>query len=274
MQARQENFLSMTALRTLAPSVFGEHGSERTSARYMHIPTSKVVEGLMAQGFMPVEARQCYARSDEKKNFTKHMVRFRHIDTKPVTVGGGLFPELVLTNSHDGLSAYKLTAGLYRLVCSNGLIAGDSMQSVNVRHQGNVLDNVIEGSFEIVKQSMKMLESAELMSGIELSRDEQMIFANAAHQIRYDDEPQGQGIAARDFLETRRWSERNSKDLFTTFNVVQENIIKGGVRGYSTDQHGNTRRTTTRAVKAIDTDTKLNKALWTLAEKMAELKKA
>lgn len=47
-----------------------------------------------------------------------------------------------------------------------------------------------------------------------------------------------------------------------------ENLIKGGLPGRT--EKG--KRTTTRPVKAIDGDVKLNKALWLIAEKFRTLK--
>ena len=52
-------------------------------------------------------------------------------------------------------------------------------------------------------------------------------------------------------------------DLWTTLNVIQENVIAGGlaaVRG---------RRSTTRNIRAIDQNMRLNKSLWEMAETIA-----
>jgi hypothetical protein len=62
-------------------------------------------------------------------------------------------------------------------------------------------------------------------------------------------------------------------------NVVQENVIKGGLHGFQQSIDKQTgrktaRRVTTREVKGIDQDVKLNRAMWMLAERMAELKAA
>jgi hypothetical protein len=43
------------------------------------------------------------------------------------------------------------------------------------------------------------------------------------------------------------------------------------LRGRTVDANGRRKRTTTRAVNGIDGNVKLNRALWTLTEKMAEL---
>ena len=63
-----------------------------------------------------------------------------------------------------------------------------------------------------------------------------------------------------------------SNDLWMTYNVVQENAVRGGLRGFTRDGNGRPRRVQTREVKGIDQDVKLNRALWTLTQKMAELK--
>ncbi len=48
--------------------------------------------------------------------------------------------------------------------------------------------------------------------------------------------------------------------------------MRGGLKGTSRDDNGRIRRSTTRPVKALDRNIKLNQALWFLTEKMAELK--
>jgi hypothetical protein len=228
------------------------------------------VRGLEGEGFVPVWATQCRTRKEGKRLFTKHMMRFRHVDA--VANNDGLFPELVLINSHDGLSSYRLMAGVYRMVCANGLIAGDTFNEVKVRHKGDIIGNVIEGTYEVMKDARTLLDHARSMSEIQLDSQERMIFAEAAHQLKFDGEEQGKAITAEKFLRPRRYQEADKSDLFTTFNIVQENVIKGGLSGWGRDANNRHRRTTMREVKSIDSSTALNKALWTLAEKMAELK--
>lgn len=258
-------------MRKMAPSIFTIGGSSKTSDKYVHIPTLQVVNGLMKEGFMPVKAMQSNSRSQERRMHTKHMIRFRHINAKQNE--HGLFPELVLVNSHDGLSSYRLMAGIYRIVCTNGLIAGKTYEEVRVRHQGDVVHNVIEGSYQVMEASKNLLEHADQMSGIILDTREKMLFAEAAHAIKFDtNEEQGKAIEPAALLRPRRYQEANKSDLFTVFNIAQENIIKGGISGYMKDKNNRFKRTSTREVKSIDQNTALNRALWTLAERMAELK--
>ena len=277
-------FLSMDALKVYAPSIFTESGSHNVSSKYQHISTREVVEGLIAEGFMPVLATQSRSRIEEKKAFTKHMIRFRHRDASETPELGGLIPELVLVNSHDGLSSYRLMAGIYRLVCTNGLVAGETFKEVRVRHQGNVVDDVIEGTYEVMGETQKMLDHSANMGSLILNSDEKKIFSEAVHQLRFDGQTiEETGIKPDQFLKARRFEEMGKDDLFTVFNIAQENTIRGGLTGYAVDSDGRYRnrttgermkKVTTREIKSIDQSNTLNRALWTLAEKMAELKAA
>lgn len=266
-------FLNLETLKHYAPSIFTAEGAEGTSQKYKHISTIEVVNGLIKEGFMPTFATQSCSRFSENRLYKKHMLRFRHVDSVP-TLGGGLFPEIVLINSHDGLSSYRLMAGLYRLVCSNGLVVGDMFKEVRVRHQGDVVGNVIEGTYEVVKEANRALSHADSMGGIQLSNGEKSIFAEAVHQIRFDadDSVTKNAIKPEQFLRPRRSAEAGKNDLFSVMNVAQENVIRGGLRGVGRDEEGKLKRVTTRQIKSIDQNNSLNRAIWTLAEKMKELK--
>lgn len=281
---RVHGFMTMDTLRQYAPSVFSETSSDRVSSKYQHIATHEVVEGLMGEGFMPVMATQSRTRIAGREAHTKHMIRFRHRDASETPELGGLIPELVLVNSHDGLSSYRLMAGMYRLVCTNGLVAGETFKEVRVKHQGNIVDNVIEGTYEVMDETQRMLEQSAEMGSIQLSRDEKRVFAETVHSLRFDGQTvEETGIKPEQFLSTRRYQESGKDDLFTVFNVAQENVIKGGLTGYALDKDGRYRnrttgermkKVTTREIKSIDQNNALNRALWTLAEKMRELKAA
>jgi hypothetical protein len=291
---RQQTPLTLDALRHFAPSAFATAAHESRSLRYTYIPTSEIIAGLMREGFQPFKATQGRCRVAGKADFTKHMIRFRHPDSfNAIQRVGDSVPEVVLVNSHDGTSAYKLSAGLYRLVCSNGLMVADStVQMLSIQHKGNIVDEVIEGSFQIVQQSEKALARADEWNQLQLTAGEQEAFAEAARHLRFAD-VEGvikSPITAEQLLRPRREADATGlidyrkpaapkPDLWHTLNVVQENVIRGGlhgtVRGIDPDTNRRTfRRVTTREVRGIDQDVKLNRALWMLAERMAELKGA
>jgi len=272
---RAKEPLTIDQIQRYAPSAFASQAHESRSERYTYIPTANVIEGMIKAGFQPFSASQSRSRIAGKSEYTKHMIRFRHPDFGMTRTVGEVYPEVVLINSHDGTSAYRLIAGMYRLVCSNGLMVSESeMGSVNVHHKGNILENVIEGSFRVVEHSANVLQSARSWERLQLSDGEQKAFAEAAHTVRFADS-EGKvntPITASQLLAPRR-SEDTGADLWHTFNRVQENVIKGGLHGVQRDGQGlRLRAVSTRQVKGIDQDVKLNRALWQLAERMAELK--
>lgn len=247
-------------LRRLVPSAFAESATADRSHRYAHIPTHNVVEAMRKEGFFPVAAMESRARSEEKVGYTKHLIRFRrHDGFKDV---GELLPEVCLLNSHDGTTSYQLSAGLYRLVCRNGLIVADStIETVKVRHSGNVVDSVIEGTFRVIERVPEAQHSVESMQSIQLPERAQAAFANAALALRWDGDQAP--IQAEQLNRIRRTEDRGA-DLWRTFNRVQENMIQGGLRG----RNSSGGRMSTRAVGSVGENVRLNKALWTLAEEM------
>jgi hypothetical protein len=268
--------LSLDQVRNFAPSAFAPAPHESRSDRYAYIPTSEVINGLVREGFVPFKASQSLSRIDGKQAFTKHMLRFRHRDAHAVNALGSI-PEVILINSHDGSSAYKLFAGVFRFVCSNGLIVADStVGSISIQHKGNVVDRVIEGSIEIINDSKKSLATIEAWSQVQLNQEEQLALATAAHSVRFAD-AEGEittPIQPSQLLTVHR-QEDNANDLWVTFNRIQEGVTRGGLRARGPRVNGRRgRAVTTRTITGIDQDLKLNRALWSLAEKMAELKAA
>jgi Domain of unknown function (DUF932) len=279
------NVIDTNQLRQLVPSAFATEAHSSRSSRYAHIPTSEILDGLYAEGFRPYKAVQSRSRIEGKSEFTKHMIRLRHPDA--IANVSGNIPEVVLINSHDGTSSYKLLSGIFRMICTNGLIAWDEkFGEISVHHKGNIVHQVIEGSFEIVGQSQKALGTIENWSALQLTAGEQNAFAEAAHSLRFAD-ADGKidtPITAAQLLTPRRMADRAddgnghgwsrpAPDLYRTLNVVQENAIKGGLsarRPGSARERG--RVVTSREVRGIDQDVRLNRALWQLAERMAELK--
>ena len=269
------NFLSDEEIQKLAPSAFAGQPYHKASDRYTFVPTSDVIDGMRNAGFMPVSAMQSRSRIAGKAMFTKHMIRFRSSNEHAVTVGDSLI-ETVLINSHDMSSSYHLMLGVFRLVCSNGMVVGDTFESIHVRHVGNIVDTVIEANASILKNAPVIAETINLWRGIFLSPAEQLAFAVAAHGLRFEEGSQEAQLIHPDrLLNTRRY-EDNGNDLYSTFNRVQENVVRGHIRGAGqvTNESGGQsfRRLRSRAVTGIDSNTKLNKALWTLTEEMAKLK--
>lgn len=263
--------LTLDDIRRVAPAAFATHPSEKTSNKYTYIPTSEIITGMEKAGFLPFEARQTKARDFTKTPFTKHMIRFRHPDMNVNRVGD-VIPELVMINSHDGSSVYDLIAGMFRLACSNGLMIAESfIRSLKVKHLGNILENVVNGSMQLIDESAKTMDKVILWGRVDLYPSEQLAFANSAHTLRFGDSHGNTDTPIKpDALLVPRRPEDTKSDLWTVFNRVQENAVKGGFAARNADN----RLVRARAVNGIDQDRKLNQALWQLAEKMAELKAA
>lgn len=263
-----QTILTNEAIRAMAPSVFAERPWHGMSERYAFIPTIAVVDSMRDNGFQPVKVSQARTRIEGKGEFTKHLIRFRDMRNgeDPLALHrGGLYPEVVLTNSHDGLSAYKLNAGVFRCVCINGLMAGDSYSQLSVRHSGNV-DGVMNATFELVNEFPKLMGQVEEFGQLQLSAPAASAFAEAALSLRYDDDSPSP-VQPAQILRPKR-SADTSRDLFTTFNVVQEHLTQGGARGRNPVTRN---RASVRAVTGISENSRLNKALWTLTEAMAKL---
>lgn len=257
--------LTESQIQKKAPSVFAAAPHERVSGRYQFISTLSMIEGLSREGWLPIHAEESRARLPDRRGFTKHLIRFCRVDDRLPMVGDSI-PEIVLVNSHDASCAYQIHAGLFRLVCSNGMIVADAdMGQVRRRHTGDAVGEIIEGTYEIVEELPRIAGKVGIFRQIELSAQEQEIFAESALQIRWDE---GRAPVTPTALLTSRRSEDRGNSLWMTYQRVQENLLKGGIRG----RGATGRRMTTRAVHSVDGDVKLNKALWTLTERMAVLK--
>jgi Domain of unknown function (DUF932) len=241
------------------PSIYATHPSAKVSEKYGFIPTSVIVHALERSGFVPVKA-QAARSSRERVAFAKHLIRFRHQEHMNTQVGDWL-PEVVLVNSHDGSSSYQIMAGVYRLVCANGMIVGNSFAEARVRHTKNAPDEIVDASFRVIESLPGIADGIEDMRAITLEAGEREAFAVAALTLRYPDEAP---IRPAQLLNTRR-SADTSSDLWTTFNVLQENLLQGGQRRADSKRR-------TRKISSVSEDVRLNRSLWTLAEELKRLK--
>ncbi|MES2568663.1 MAG: DUF932 domain-containing protein [Verrucomicrobiota bacterium] len=270
---RSASPLSDEQIRNVAPSIFAEQAHGSRSTRYSYIPTSEVLASLRKEGFQPFMVQQGGSKQEEKRGFTKHLLRLRHASSNGSQVGDH-FREIVLVNSHDGTSSYQLMAGIFRLVCSNGMVVGEgNIDEVRVKHTGDVIPSVIDGCIEILGRLPEVSEQVREWSDLRLTSGEQGAFARAALALKYDeDEPAP--IAAEKLLTVKR-REDEAPTLWNTLNTVQENTIRGGIGYTLRDEQGRRKQIRrTREVKGIEQNVKLNRGLWVLAQEMERLKSA
>lgn len=259
-QIRRDRPLTHEELISHVPSIFGEDRHTSRSERYTFIPTITVLESLQREGFQPFFACQTKVRDESKREHTKHMLRLRR--TGQIT--GHLVPEIILLNSHDGSSSYQMLPGIFRSVCTNSLVCGQSFGEVRVPHRGDVVEKVIEGAYEVLGVFDRVEEKRDAMQSLILPPPAQQALANAALTYRYGEEHQS--VTATQILTPRRYEDRKD-DLWTTYQRLQENLLKGGLPGRTAKG----KRSHTRAVNGIDSNVKLNRALWVMAENMLEL---
>jgi hypothetical protein len=274
-QNRQQVPLTMDEIARRAPSALATRPYDAMSTKYAMIPTIDVINGLIAHGFMPFAASESRTRIEAKAGFVKHLIRFRHQDVAQSLVVGDVIPEIALLNSYDGECCFKLIAGLFRLACSNGLLIAEAqIASISIRHTGDVLKDVVQGSYSIVENAAKSLGTVQKWQQLQLTDGERNAFAESAHALRFADSDGkiATPITPQQLLVPRRYADQGN-DLWKTFNVVQENALKGGLSAIQRDAEGRrVRRVSTRQIKGIDGDVRLNRSLWTLGERMAELK--
>ncbi|MDJ6539501.1 DUF945 domain-containing protein [Salmonella enterica] len=258
-QIRRDRPLTHEELMQYTPGVFGEDKHTSRSERYAYIPTITLLENLQREGFEPFFACQTRVRDPGRRDYTKHMLRLRRAGQ----INSQQVPEIIILNSHGGESSFQLLPGIWRQVCANGLVCGQSFGEIRVPHRGDIAEKVIEGAYEVLGVFDRVEEKRETMQSLLLPPSAQQAFARAALTYRFGEEHQP--VTASQILTPRRYEDRQD-DLWSVFNRCQENLSKGGLTGRTAQG----KRTHTSAVKGIDGDVRLNRALWVMAEQMQQ----
>ncbi len=264
---RSEQPLTEEQMRHAAPSIFAAAKHASRSERYTYIPTIDVLRSLAREGFEPFMVAQGQSRVDGKTGYTKHMIRLRHGRQGTVLPEAN---EIILINSHDGASSYQMLAGVIRFACCNGLVVGKISSDIRIPHKGDIQQQVIEGAVRVLDDFRAVDDSVQAMKALTLRPDEQQAFATGALVLRYGnrlgDQPPWPITPAQ--LNEPRRADDVGDSLWSTFQRIQENALRGGLQGRTAQGH----RMRTREVASIDRGVGLNRALWVLAEEMRRLK--
>ncbi|EIY5517908.1 DUF945 domain-containing protein [Salmonella enterica] len=258
-QIRRDRPLTHEELMQYTPSVFGEDKHASRSDRYSYIPTITLLDNLRREGFEPFFACQSRVRDPGRRDYTKHMLRLRRAGQ----ITGQQVPEIIILNSHSGESSFQLLPGVFRSVCTNSLVCGQSFGEIRVPHRGDIAGKVIEGAYDVLGVFDRVEEKREAMQSLLLPPPAQQALAKAALTYRFGEEHQP--VTTKQVLTPRR-REDYGQDLWTVWNTLQENLLKGGLPGRTAKG----KRSHTRAVNGIDGDVKLNRALWVMAEQMQQ----
>ena len=265
-----DTYITKKQLREICPLAFAsEPTNPDVSKKYLFVNTETVIDDLGKLGWLPVQAAQRKSRGNGTI-FSKHMVSFQNPDIKITGKDGDdSFPRIIMTNSHDGMQAFKFSVGIFRLVCSNGLVVADEQFSdFKIKHKGYTFAELRDVVTTAVKDLPNKVEVLNEMKSRILTQDEKNKLALDAMLVRagieigskkakkfvYDEE------TIEDILEPKR-DEDKGDDLWRVFNVVQEKITQGE---FSADLKGAKVRKV-RKIKSFEKDLKVNKDLFQLA---------
>jgi hypothetical protein len=247
------NNYSLEQIKEMAPSVFTADKAPHLTDKYIQTPTSMVVEDLMKLGWQVTKAQEVKARKG--KGYQKHLIVFRNPDIMiKGNNGDDSFPQILLTNSHDGKAAFNFRVGIFRLVCSNGLVVSDAdFNNVSIRHTNYTFEMLQTKINEVISKLPNLVQKINLFKSTQLSDQALVEFATKAASLRNK-----HSVNVMDVLKVDR-PEDSGNDLWAVFNRVQEKILGGGYK------YGNKSRKA-RSVKNFQQDIKLNEELFELAE--------
>jgi len=243
------------------PAAFADRPASNTSRKYVFLSTKALIDALFEAGFAAVAASQTHSRRSSDPAYARHMLRFQH-SRESVTLVDAI-PQIVLINAHDGSSSYELRAGLYRPVCTNGLMVqlGD-FGLIHVAHRGNIVRNVVDAALSMIRDFGRVGEVVQRMASFNLTAEQRLEFARQALALRY---PRGQHwpVTPEQIITPRREADAR-QDVWTVYNTLQEHLMHGGLAGRSASG----RATRTRTVSAIREDVRINSGLWQVAMRL------
>ena len=255
--------LSEDTLRSRAPSIFAAGPMSGVSGRYTFVPTARIVTGLQEMNWGPVDVEEQRIRIEARRGFQKHLLRFRRREQMETLDEWNV--ELVLVNSHDAGCAYQLHAGIYRRICSNGLVISDGgFSALRFRHAGLEPEAVVQASLRLIEFMPKVGEQVQRFRNHALDARDTLRFAEQALLLRYPSVEEAP-IEAETLLKARR-PEDEGTSLWQVLNRAQQSLIQGGVSDWHRDKRNKLR--SVRAIRGIDSKVTLNKGLWGLAERM------
>ena len=267
LNLNSNKFLSKKQINDVAPSVFTNRPSSEVTDKYTFISTEKVIDDMEVLGWKVSDAKEVKARTKATIGFQKHLLVFRNND---VVINGEdgdtVFPQILLTNSHDGKNSFQITAGLFRMICENGLVIADTeFEDVKMRHMGYTFEDLQSMIKDMVEKLPLTVESMNRMKSVELEKDQVLELAKSLLDIRVEGTDNTfNDVAITNVLESQR-KEDEGMGLWEVFNRVQENIINGNF--YYNTKSGKQRQA--RIIKNFKQDLDLNRNMFAKALEFA-----
>ena len=245
--------ISLNSLKEIAPSVFATEPSPKMSDKYTFVPTMEILQNFEQEGWNIASARQL-----GQGNYAQHEVRLRN--GAFANVGDSLI-EAVIRNSHNGLSSFSVSAGLFRLVCSNGLTVPTSIaEAISVKHIKVDMGTVRQITDDFAERLPIIQRSVGKMENTFLNEEKLVDFVNKSAMIRWE-----KGSVPKLDIEAFLNPEREGdvgNSVWKTFNVIQEKFVRGGMKYQS--KKGRT--VSMKELKSFQNINKINTNLWELAE--------
>ena len=257
--------LSKGEIKLNAPSVFTTTQSDHLSEQYTHIPTSKVIDDMELLGWNVVDAKEVKAR--KLIGFQKHLLVFRNDD---VVINGEdgdvVYPQILVTNSHDGKNSFSFQAGLFRMICENGLVVStETFNNLKIRHVNYTFEELQEKIKAMVEQLPLTVESMNKMKNTQLDEEQALEFAREALTTRFTEEQVEDYDFNLEELLTPTRPEDTGKDLFSIFNTVQEKLLAGDFKYMI-----GTKIRKARKIKNFKLDLEVNAKLYNMASNLIE----
>ena len=261
MNLQNFEFKTLEQIKSIAPSVFTQHGSESTSEKYSHIPTDRVINDMELLGWGVVDVKEVKARKNQ--GFQKHLVVFRNND---ISINGEdndiVYPQVLLTNSHDGKNAFTFTAGMFRMICENGLVVcSEEFGDMKIRHMGYNFEELQTVIKKMVESLPLTVEAMNKMIDIELGQEQILALAKDLLEIRVKDSDSVLNLNSFNEVLSPQREQDKGDNLWRVFNRIQENIIEGNFT-YCTLK-GKIR--SARKIKNFQQDLSLNKEMFAKA---------
>lgn len=268
------SFLSNDDIRRMCPMAFKTAPTNPgVSGRYTQANTATVIDDLAKLGWYPVQAKQAREKKGSSGIRSFHMVAFQNPDIKiHKTLENGekvvdTYPRIILTNSHDGFNSFKFMVGLFRLVCSNGLVVcSDQMVNMSIRHVNYDFEELRRVVATAIEQVPGIVQTMNDMRKVTLTDEQKINLATEVVRIRKgiedDHKFQLDAETVESILEPVR-EEDKANDLWTVFNICQEKLIKGGFSAVGK----NNKSRKQRGITSIRKDMDFNQRLWGTASK-------
>lgn len=255
--------MTESEVRQAAPQAYAATPKPGVSEKYSFLPTSRIIEDMDRLGWKVSQAKANRSRTAINAEFGNHVIKFFHPDVFIKSQDGGkeAYINVVVMNNHTGMGSFRFEIGIFRLVCSNGLVIKDKdFGSFKIRHSGYSFEELQTTLNGVIEKLPEIVGKINIYNQVIMSAEQQREFAQKAFALRSYQDRQLTDAELQEFLAPRR-KEDQGDSLWVVLNRVQESVLKGGY--HITNAKGKLRRAKT--IKNIQQDLKLNQEIWDLA---------